>query len=87
MNGGVNEGKLVSFIRGGSYQEWLKEGDIQPIIRDLKHQQRNGTMTTGGSKIFPREGSAHLRCCENVSIFCSNDCFFVLFAEKWKSKV
>ena len=31
MNGGVNEGKLVSFIRG-SYQEWLKEGDVQPII-------------------------------------------------------
>ena len=31
MNGGVNEGKLVSFIRG-SYQEWLNEGDVQPII-------------------------------------------------------
>ena len=29
-------------------------------IRDLKHRQRNGTTTTGGSKIFPREGSAHV---------------------------
>ena len=36
------------------------------IIRDLKHRQRNGTTTTGGSKIFPREGSAHVRCCQNV---------------------
>ena len=34
--------------------------------RDLKHRQRNGTTTTGVSKIFPREGSAHVRCCENV---------------------
>ena len=31
FNDGVNEGKLVSFIRG-SNQEWLKEGDVQPII-------------------------------------------------------
>ena len=34
--------------------------------RELKHRQRNGTTTTGGSKIFPREGSAHVRCCQNV---------------------
>ena len=41
---------------------------IQSIydIRDLKHRQGNGTTTTGGSKIFPREGSAHVRCCQNV---------------------
>ena len=34
--------------------------------RDLKHRQRNGTTTTGKSKIFPRERSAHVRCCQNV---------------------
>ena len=34
--------------------------------RDLKHRQRNGTRTTGESKIFPRERSAHVRCCQNV---------------------
>ena len=34
--------------------------------RDLKHQQRNGTTTTSGSKIFPCEGSVHVRCCQNV---------------------
>lgn len=35
-------------------------------IRDLKHRQRNGTRTTGGSKIFPLELSAHVRYCQNV---------------------
>ena len=34
--------------------------------RDLKHRQRNGTTTTGGSKIFPLKLSAHVRCCQNV---------------------
>ena len=34
--------------------------------RDHKHRQRNGTTTTGESKIFPRERSAHVRCCQNV---------------------
>ena len=28
--------------------------------RDLKHQQRNGMTMTGRSKIFPREGAAHV---------------------------
>ena len=36
------------------------------INRDLKHRQRKGTTTTSGSKIFPRKGSAHVRCCRNV---------------------
>ena len=45
----------------------MKNKQVTPRgIRDLKHQQRNGTTTTGGSKIFPREGSAHVRCCQNV---------------------
>ena len=34
--------------------------------RDLKHRQRHGTTTTAGSNIFPRERSAHVRCCQNV---------------------
>ena len=38
----------------------------QYVYRDLKHRQRNGTTTTGGSKIFPRERFAHVRCCQNV---------------------
>ena len=34
--------------------------------RDLKHRQRNCMTTTGGSKFFPHERSAQVRCCQNV---------------------
>ena len=36
------------------------------MVPHLKYRQRNGTTTKGGSIIFPREGSAHVRCCENI---------------------
>lgn len=35
FHGGVNEKKLVSFVRGSS-QEWLKEGDVQPVVEASK---------------------------------------------------
>ena len=50
----------------GKSSESQQKRRHQYVNRDLKHQQRNGTTTTGGSKIFPREGSAHVRFCQNV---------------------
>ena len=40
--------------------------EVLAVNRDLKHRERNGTTTTGGSKIFPSERSTHVRCCQNV---------------------
>ena len=55
--------KLSTLLR----LEWSSLISFLEDIRDLKHWQRNGTTTTGGSKIFPREGSAHVRFCQTSS--------------------